>query len=140
MGGRVWYAADAVVRHGGSASLGRVSALSVECGQRNLEAVWLVNTPTPLLWRSMLSHAAYTAAAAMAYARQRRLGAWWRGKRAVLHRWRALRARRAEVQATCTIDPELLWAQMTGDWVTVKRAEKAFDFVPAPAGNIRERI
>lgn len=140
MGGRVWYAADAVVRHGGSASLGRVSALSVECGQRNLEAVWLVNTPAPLLWRSMLSHLAYTAAAAIAYARQRRLGAWWRGKRTVLQRWRALRARRAEVQATCTIDPELLWAQMTGDWVAVKRAEKAFDFVPAPVGTIRERI
>lgn len=139
MGARVWYAADAVVRHGGSASLGRVSALSVECGQRNLEAVWLVNTPTPLLWRSALPHVAYTVAAAIAFTRQRRLGAWWRGKRAVLHRWRQLRLRRAQVQATCTVDPDILWAQMTGDWVAVKRAEKAFDFAPLPAAN-RETI
>lgn len=139
MGGRVWYAADAVVRHGGSASLGRVSALSVECGQRNLEAVWLVNTPTRLLWRSLLPHLAYTVAAAVAYARQGRLGAWWNGKRAVLRAWPRLRARRLAVQATRVIDPDELWAQMTPDWVAVKRAEKAFDFT-APAVGKRETI
>ena len=42
---RVWYAADAVVRHAGSASLGPGSADAVFFGQRNLEWAWIKNTP-----------------------------------------------------------------------------------------------
>jgi GT2 family glycosyltransferase len=129
-GATVWYAADACVRHGGSASLGRVSDLAVMCGQRNLEWVWLVNTPTPLLWRSWWSHLLYTVVGGVVYLRQGRGGAWWRGKWAVLREWRRIRARRAEVQAGRGADVEALWRMMDADWIAIKRAEKRFDFSP----------
>lgn len=129
-GATVWYAADARVRHGGSASMGRVSALAVECGQRNLEWVWLVNTPTPLLWRSAVPHLLYNLLGAVAYLRQGRGGAWWRGKWAVLRSWRRVRSRRRAVQATRRVEPDVLWRQMERRWIAVKRAEKRFDFNP----------
>ena len=44
-GYRVRYVADAVVRHRGSATLGHVSAFSVFHAQRNLEWMYLKNTP-----------------------------------------------------------------------------------------------
>lgn len=127
-GARVWYDSGAVVRHAGSASLGRVSALAVRCGQRNLEWVWLVNTPTTLLWRSLPSHLVYALAAVAGYARQGQLAAWARGKWDVLRQWRSIRRRRAEVQATRVVAPDALWTLMEPQWWRIKRAEKRFDF------------
>lgn len=129
-GGRVWYAADARVRHGGSASMGRVSALAVECGQRNLEWVWAINTPTALLWRSAPAHLLYNLAGALVYLRQGRGGAWWRGKWAALRSWRRVLTRRTAVQRTRTVTASALWALMERDWIGVKRAEKRFDLNP----------
>lgn len=129
-GATVWYAAEARVRHGGSASMGRVSALAVEHGQRNLEWVWLVNTPTALLWRSAPSHLLYNVLGSVVYLRQGRAGAWWRGKWGAMRAWRRIRARRAAVQQTRTVSASSLWARMERDWIGVKRAEKRFDFSP----------
>ena len=60
-GYRCWYAADAVVRHAGSGTLGVMSSTAVFHGQRNLEWVWLKNTPRGLLLRTIPSHLAYIA-------------------------------------------------------------------------------
>ena len=60
-GHRCWYAADAVVRHAGSGTLGRLSDSAVFYGQRNLEWTWIKNTPRPLLLRTAFSHALYSA-------------------------------------------------------------------------------
>jgi len=127
-GAHIWYAADALVRHGGSASMGRVSDLAVECGQRNLERVWFCNTPTSLLWRTGPAHVCYNVLGLLAYARQGRLAAWWRGKRAVWREWSRLRAHRARVQSTRTVSVDALASHMEHRWIRVKRAEKRFDF------------
>lgn len=127
-GARVWYESRAVVGHAGSASLGRVSALAVRCGQRNLEWVWLVNTPASLWWRSLLPHLAYSLAAVIGYTRQGHLRSWCLGKWDVVRQWRTIRRRRADVQATRVVAPSALWSIMEPDWWRVKRAEKRFDF------------
>jgi GT2 family glycosyltransferase len=44
-GHRCWYAADSVVHHVGSGTLGRSSPTAVYYGQRNLEWTWIKNTP-----------------------------------------------------------------------------------------------
>ena len=63
------YVADAIVRHHGSATLGRVSPFAVFHGQRNLEWMYLKNTPASLLFRTMPGHLVYTAAAAVHFTR-----------------------------------------------------------------------
>jgi len=64
----------------------------------------------------------------LAYARQGRLAAWWRGKRAVWREWSRLRAHRARVQSTRTVSVDALASHMEHRWIRVKRAEKRFDF------------
>jgi GT2 family glycosyltransferase len=63
------YVADSVVRHHGSATLGRVSEFAVFHGQRNLEWMYFKNTPGPLLLRTLPGHLIYTAAAAVHFTR-----------------------------------------------------------------------
>src|SRR4030095_5981505 len=60
MGHRCWYAADAIVQHAGSATLGRSSDTAIFHGQRNLEWTWIKNTPSSLLWRSGPAHLLYS--------------------------------------------------------------------------------
>jgi GT2 family glycosyltransferase len=126
------YADDAVVRHAGSASIGRVSATAVFHGQRNLEWVWIKNSPSRLLWQSCLAHIAYDIAAAAGYARQGHFVTWCRAKLAALAGLpRVLRKRRA-IQRAAVADPDRLWNLMESDWIAIKRREKQFDFeVPA---------
>ena len=49
LGYRCRYVADAVVRHHGSATIGRVSGFAIFHGQRNLEWLYVKNTPPSLL-------------------------------------------------------------------------------------------
>lgn len=127
-GARVWYAADAVVRHAGSASLGRASASAVFYGQRNLEWTWLKNTPAGLWWRSLPAHVAYNVAGALVYARQRRFLAWLKGKAAAITGLPGvLKSRRQNVRSAA---PAALEAVMTRGWVRVKREEKRFALRP----------
>lgn len=130
LGAKIWYEAQALVRHGGSASMGRVSTLAVECGQRNLEWVWLVNTPSLMLWRSAPAHLAYNVLGALAYARQGRLGAWCRGKWAACRAWSRIRVRRRQVQMARQVSEGAIRRLMHRNWIEVKRAEKRFDFSP----------
>jgi len=127
-GARCAYAADAVVIHAGSGTIGAVSRSQVFHGQRNLEWTWIKNSPPRLLWRSLASHAAYDLAGAIGYARQGHLLTWFGAKLAALaglpHVWRK---RRIE-QRAAVADPDALWRLMEPDWIGVKRREKAFDF------------
>jgi GT2 family glycosyltransferase len=130
VGARVWFAANAVVGHAGSAAIGRLSPLAVYYGQRNLEWVWIQNSPRPLLWRSLAAHVAYSLAAGVAYARQRRGGTWLAAKCAAIAGLPGALMRRRRIQATVTASPDDLWRLMTPDWIAVKRQEKLFAFAP----------
>jgi N-acetylglucosaminyl-diphospho-decaprenol L-rhamnosyltransferase len=124
LGYRIWYAADALVRHAGSGTLGVASPMAVYYGQRNLEWTWLKNTPAPLLWRTAVPHLIYSAAGVAYYARRGRLGPAFRGKLAALAGLpRVLRARRA-VQRAATVAPADLEALMERRWLALKRREK----------------
>jgi GT2 family glycosyltransferase len=102
-GHQCWYVADAVVRHAGSATLGRSSKAAVFYGQRNLEWVWARNTPWPLLVTSAPAHFVYSLAGIVHYATHGRALPAIRGKLAALaglpailaSRWRVQRNRRA---------------------------------------------
>ena len=138
-GSRVVFASGALVRHAGSASLGRISAGAVFYGQRNLEWTWLKNSPSSILWRSLPSHVVYNLAGAVAYARAGLFGPWLRGKLAALAALPALWRKRREVQRSATVDSRALWRMMDRDWVGIKRREKAFDF-RAPSGGSRRPV
>ena len=130
LGSRVMFAPAAVVRHAGSASLGRISANAVFYGQRNLEWTWFKNSPAPILWRSLPSHVIYNLAGAAAYARAGLLGPWLRGKWAALAGLPSLWRKRRAVQQGRRADSAELWRLMDADWVAIKRREKSFDFRP----------
>jgi GT2 family glycosyltransferase len=83
-GHRCWYAADAIVRHVGSGTLGRSSPTAVYYGQRNLEWTWLKNTPGPLLLRTAPAHVVYSLAGLLHYLRTGRFGPAVRGKLAAI--------------------------------------------------------
>jgi len=127
-GARVWYAADAVVRHAGSAVLGRVSDAAVYLGQRNLEWTWIKNTPASLLWRSLPGHLLYTLAAGAVYARRGQLRPWLRAKADVLAAAPRLWRKRLAVQRGSRVPAASLWSVMDQRWWAIKTAEKKFDF------------
>jgi GT2 family glycosyltransferase len=125
-GARVWYAADAAVRHAGSGSLGTVSPSAVFYGQRNLEWTWIKNTPGGMLLATAVPHMIYSAAGVLHYLRIGRGGAAIRGKWSALRELRAVLADRRRVQAVRTVDPAALAAWMEPRWLAAKRREKEF--------------
>jgi GT2 family glycosyltransferase len=127
-GARCVYAADAVVHHAGSATIGRATAGAVFYGQRNLEWTWFKNLPARLLWRSVFAHMAYDLAGAIGYARERRLGAWCRAKWAALAGLPRMLRKRRLIQASAVVSPGALWQLMEPRWIAIKRREKQFDF------------
>jgi GT2 family glycosyltransferase len=125
-GARVWYAADAIVRHAGSGSLGTISASAVFYGQRNLEWTWIKNTPPRLMIATALPHLIYSVAGVLHYIRAGRGGAAIRGKWAALGELPRVLAERRRVQATRTVDPSALESLMERRWFAAKRREKAY--------------
>lgn len=126
LGHRCWYAADAIVRHAGSATLGVASPMAVFHGQRNLEWTWLKNTPSGLLLRTTLPHLAYSLAGLAHYARRGLLRPALRGKLAAFAGApRAWRARRA-IHAARTASARDLRGVMTRGWIAAKLREKSF--------------
>ena len=127
-GYRCVYAADAVVRHAGSASLGRLSPSAVFLGQRNLEWTYVKNMPWPLLLRSLPSHVLYDTAAALRLASAGLLGSFLRAKwAAVAGLPRVLKKRTAE-QRRRRSSAAVLWRAMESGWIRQKYREKQFDF------------
>lgn len=126
-GYRCWYAADAVVRHHGSATLGRVSVRAVFHGQRNLEWMYVKNTPASLLWRTFPGHIVYDLAAAAYFARQGLFSTYVRAKAAAIAGLpRVLRQRRA-IQRRRSVSASAIDALLDRRWLALKRSEKRFD-------------
>ena len=119
-----WYAADAVVRHAGSATLGTMSRAAVFHGQRNLEWTFVKNTPRGLFWRTLPLHLLYSVAGVIHYiARGQGLPALT-GKAAALAGLPRVLAKRRAVQDACRVDRAAIERQLTRGWIAVKRAEK----------------
>ena len=123
---RVWYAADAIVRHAVSGSLGTVSPAFVFYSQRNFEWAWIKNTPRPLLVATAVPHALYSAAGVLHYIRLGLGGAALRGKWAAFRALPSVLADRRRVQATRTAEVSDLERLMEPRWLAAKRREKAF--------------
>ena len=126
-GWRCRYVAGSIVRHRGSSTLGRASRMAVFHGQRNLEWVYVQNTPLPILVRTLPGHVLYNAAAALHFARQGLLGTFLSAKAAALRGLpRALR-KRGRVQQARTVAARAIWDQLEPRWLALKRREKRFD-------------
>jgi GT2 family glycosyltransferase len=117
------YVPTALVKHAGSASLGVGSDAAVFHGQRNLEWVWLKNTPA--LWRGAMSHMMYSLAGCVYYAARGRGWACVRGKLAAMSNLPSTLLKRRRIQSARTISPAAIRTVMTPRWWRVKRGEKA---------------
>jgi GT2 family glycosyltransferase len=126
-GYRCRYVANAVVRHRGSATLGRVSALAVYQGQRNLEWVYMKNTPLRVLLRTFPDHVAYDMAAAVHFARYGLLGTFIRAKVAALAGLPTMLRKRRTIQHTRTATWRDIWGQLEPGWLRLKIREERFD-------------
>ena len=107
---------------------GASARFAVFHGQRNLEWVYLKNTPAALLLRTLPGHLVYTAAAAVHFARAGVLGAV--RTRQVRGAGRAARvccASALEVQRTRRVGAEAIWPHLEARWLATKRREKRFD-------------
>jgi N-acetylglucosaminyl-diphospho-decaprenol L-rhamnosyltransferase len=134
LGYRCRYVADAVVRHHGSPTIGRASEFAIYHGQRNLEWLYVKNTPPLLLLTTLPSHVMYVAAAAVHFTRAGALGPFMRAKLAALAGMpRALRKRR-HVQRTRRVDAAHLRPLLETKWLSTKLREKRFDAELAGSG------
>jgi GT2 family glycosyltransferase len=127
LGYRCRYVADAVVRHHGSATLGRMSARAVFQGQRNLEWLYVKNTPGVLLARTLPGHLLYDVAAAVHFARNGLGSSFLRAKIAALAGLPATLKKRAVVQRTRRVGAQAIWPHLERRWLSTKRREKRFD-------------
>jgi GT2 family glycosyltransferase len=126
-GYRCRYVADATVRHHGSATLGKVSPFAVFHGQRNLEWVFLKNTPGRLLVRTLPGHVLYDVAAAAHFARLGMLGTFLKAKIAALRGLPAVLRKRARIQAMRAVDASAIEQHLEKRWLAAKVREKEFD-------------
>jgi GT2 family glycosyltransferase len=125
-GYRCVYVPEACVEHAGSALMGAQSDRSVFYGQRNLEWVYLKNTPGWLLVRSLPAHIVYDAAAAAYFLSRGRFGPFLRGKLAALAGLGRVLRKRRHIQRTRKATVAQLVAAMERGFIAVKRREKAF--------------
>lgn len=126
-GYRCKYVADAVVQHHGSATLGTVSPSAVFHGQRNLEWMYLKNTPVSLLLRTLPGHMIYNAAAAAHFTRLGLLGTFCRAKAAALAGLPRMLRKRASVQRTRLVPTGAIERHLDTRWLSTKIREKRFD-------------
>jgi GT2 family glycosyltransferase len=126
-GYRCRYVADAVVRHHGSGTLGKVSAFAVFHGQRNLEWMYLKNTPASLLVRTLGSHILYDVAAGAHFARLGLFATFVRAKVAALRGLPAMLRKRREIQRARTVAAGDIWPLLERRWLSAKIREKRFD-------------
>ena len=126
-GYRCQYVAAAVVRHHGSATLGTVSPSAVFHGQRNLEWMYLKNTPASLLLRTLPGHVIYNAAAAAHFTRLGLLGTFCRAKAAALAGLPRMLRKRAAVQRARLVGTAAIERHLDSRWLSAKIREKRFD-------------
>jgi GT2 family glycosyltransferase len=126
-GYRCIYEPAAIVRHVGGATLGRTSGLSVFHGQRNLEWLYVKNTPGWVLARTLPMHLVYVAAAAGYFASVGQLPAFVRAKRAALAGLPRMWRKRRAIQAARRARPRDIWVHLERRWLGLKLSEKRFD-------------
>jgi GT2 family glycosyltransferase len=127
LGYRCRYVADAVVRHHGSVTIGRVSDFAIFHGQRNLEWLYVKNTPMPLLLTTLPSHMIYMAAAGVHFARAGVMGPFIRGKLAAVAGMPQALRKRWRVQRTRRVNASALRPLLERGWLSTKLREKSFD-------------
>ena len=127
LGYRCRYVAHAIVRHHGSATLGRASAVAVFHGQRNLEWMYVKDTPMTLLVRTLPGHLMYTAAAGLHFARAGLFRTFVRAKIAALAGIPRMLSKRARVQRTRRVEASAIWPLLESRWLSTKLREKRFD-------------
>jgi len=126
-GYRVRYVPNALVRHRGSATLGRHTARAIFYGQRNLEWVYLKNSPAAILLRTAFSHLFYTVAAAAYFTRAGHGWTFIRAKAAAVAALPRMLRKRAHIQRSRRVGVNAVWRVMEPRWLTLKRREKRFD-------------
>ena len=126
-GYRCRYVADAVVRHVGSATLGTVSPLSVFHGQRNLEWMYVKDTPGSLLFKTLLGHVVYDLAAGVHFARIGMLRPYLRAKMAAVVGLRRMLRKRAAIQRERRVNASAIEPLLDTKWLSTKLREKRFD-------------
>jgi GT2 family glycosyltransferase len=126
-GYRCRYVADAVVRHVGSATLGTVSPFSVFHGQRNLEWMYVKDTPGSLLLKTLPGHIVYDLAAGVHFARIGMLGPYVRAKAAALAGLPRMLRKRAAIQRARRVDASAITPLLDTHWLSTKLREKRFD-------------
>lgn len=126
-GYRCVYVPDAVVHHVGSASLGTVSRTSVFYGQRNLEWMYVKNTPGVILLRTLPFHVLYVLAACAYFTWAGRLAPFLRAKWQALAGLPRMIAKRRLVQRTRRARVRDIWDLLEPGWIAVKLQEKQFE-------------
>lgn len=126
-GHRSVFVRDAVVRHAGSATLGRLSDFAILHGQRNLEWMYWKNTPAPLLVVTLPGHVLYMLAAAVYFAGQGRFRVFVRAKWQALRGGRRVLRQRRDLHRSRRIAAWPLWKSMERRWMVLKLREKRFD-------------
>jgi GT2 family glycosyltransferase len=126
-GYRCRYVADAIVRHHGSATLGRTSVFAAFYGQRNLEWMYVKNTPASLLLRTLPGHLLYNAASAAYFTRVGLLGTFVRAKLAALRGLPRILHKRATIQRTRCVGVRAIEEHLERRWLSAKLHEKRFD-------------
>jgi GT2 family glycosyltransferase len=126
-GSRCRFVPEAVVHHAGSATLGRMSERSVFWGQRNMEWMYVKNTPWPLLLFTLPGHILYNMAAALYFARLGMFGTFARAKWAAMCGLPRVRRQRRQIQRERRISWIRLWRLMDRRWIAIKLREKRFD-------------
>ncbi|MEW6319598.1 MAG: glycosyltransferase family 2 protein [Acidobacteriota bacterium] len=121
------YVPDSVVHHVGSATLGHRSDLSIFHGQRNLEWVYLKNTPVSLLVRTLPAHLVYVSAAAVYFLAMGKVTTFLRAKLAAARGLRRMWRKRAAIQNVRRASSADIWRQLEPRWLSVKVGEKRFD-------------
>jgi GT2 family glycosyltransferase len=131
---RCVFVPGARVRHAGSGTMGTISRSAVYHGQRNLEWVYLKNTPTSFLLRTLPGHLLYALAGGAYLAWSGHLGTWLAAKRDALAGLPAVLRKRRAVQRSRSTDTRRLSNLMARRWLVLKWHEKRFDRgrVPSP--------
>jgi len=126
-GYRCRYVAEAIVRHVGSATLGTASEFAVFHGQRNLEWMYVKDTPGRLLWTTLAGHIVYDVAAGVHFARIGRLRPYLRAKAAAFAGLPRMLRKRAAVQRTRRVGAAEIAPLLDTQWLSAKLREKRFD-------------
>ena len=121
------YEPASIVRHVGSASLGRTSTLSIFHGQRNLEWLYVKNTPGWVLPVTLPLHAIYVLAAGVYFTAIGHLPSFLCAKLAALRGLPRMWRKRQAIQAARRVPPGAIWRALERRWIGVKVGEKRFD-------------